>query len=180
MSALSRRTSFTALLSWACCAGAMGQGYLPLVGPPPVRFDLPLPPTVAEPIVLPPLPIIEPRPSPDPADSAAPGLSRPLPGSAAEPQPSGESPATTTNLARVDLLSVPIWPLYLDSSAAAINAGSGLPMIGSQSFLKYFSGQPGTNSTGVSIFAPLGFVPPLPVLPPSSSAVFEVVPNSKP
>jgi hypothetical protein len=46
--------------------------------------------------------------------------------------------------------------------------------------MKYFTGQPGTNSLGVSIFAPVGFVPPMPAPSPSSTATFETVPVGKP
>ena len=50
-----------------------------------------------------------------------------------------------------------------------------------QMFLQYFTGQAGTNSRGLSVFAPVGFVPPLPLsAPPSSSATFQTTAPGKP
>jgi len=47
-------------------------------------------------------------------------------------------------------------------------------------FMKYFTGGTGTNANGVSFLSPVGFVPPLPIVPPSSSATFQTVPPGKP
>src|SRR5437867_1726545 len=51
----------TGLLVAAICATA-GPAYLPIVGPPPLRFEVPLPPSSGPPIMLPPLAAVE-RPS---------------------------------------------------------------------------------------------------------------------
>ena len=70
-----------------------------------------------------------------------------------------------------------VWPArYIQVLQATVE---GEPLV-PQMFMKYFIGGTGTNANGVSIFSPVGFVPPLPIVPPSSSATFQTVPPGKP
>lgn len=149
----------------ALCASA-GPGYLPVVGPPALRFA-PLPPPSPDVLVpLPPLAAVEPRP-----DS-----------SAVEPLP----PAATTNAVADPVLSDPfaVPPIAEPLPTAAADVPNGAPVesqpLVPQMFMKYFIGGTGTNASGVSIYPPVGFVPPLPIVPPSSSATFQTVPHGKP
>ena len=61
MPTILRRLSPVGLLAATLCAAA-GQGYLPVVGPPAIRFEKPAPTPIEPPLVLPPPTIIEPRP----------------------------------------------------------------------------------------------------------------------
>jgi hypothetical protein len=153
------------LLVVALCASA-GPGYLPVVGPPPLRFAPLSPPSPAVLTSLPPLAVVEPRPDP----------------SAVEPLP----PATATNAAvgpvPTDPFAAP--PVAVPLPTPATNVPYGVPVesqpLVPQMFMKYFIGGTGTNANGVSIYPPVGFVPPLPIVPPSSSATFQTVPPGKP
>ena len=60
MTAVLPRLILLSLLAVAC-SGA-DRGYLPVVGPPPIRFALPPPPPPAEPVVLPPWPQTDAQP----------------------------------------------------------------------------------------------------------------------
>jgi hypothetical protein len=177
MPALPRRLSLAGLLAWTLCAPA-GQGYLPVVGPPPLRFENPQPAPLPE-VVLPPLPVIEPR---MPAGQLEPTATTPAPvnpGVDARPGSVDESTNADPALTIVQPFVVPFSPLTAEPWASSV-PGSAVSMIAPQMFMKYFTGQPGTNSVGVSIFAPVGFVPPVPPPAPSSTATFETVPAGKP
>jgi len=120
-------------------------------------------------MTLAPLPVIESRAS---VSTGEPAL----------PTPSS-NPATTTNSNPPAVLLDPgISSLTPEASAtnSLVGVAPEAEFIAPQMFLKYFTGQPGTNSAGVSLFAPVGFVPPLPVAPPSSSATFQTTPPGKP
>jgi hypothetical protein len=154
------------LLVVALCASA-GPGYLPVVGPPALRFaPLPPPPSPAVLIPLPPLAVVEPRPDP----------------SAVEPLPPATASNTTADPVSTDPFAAP--PIAEPLPTAATNVPNGVPVesqpLVPQMFMKYFIGGTGTNANGVSIYPPVGFVPPLPLVPPSSSATFQTVPPGKP
>jgi hypothetical protein len=57
--------------------------------------------------------------------------------------------------------------------------GTEVPL--AQLFLQYFGSRHGnTNGNGVGLLAPVGFVPPQPIIPPSSSASFKTTPAETP
>jgi hypothetical protein len=170
MPALSRWFSPIGGLAVALSAAA-GPGYLPTVGPAPVRFETPAPPVVA-PVALPPLVFIEPRPATDTNETVAPAV------------PTGPVVATTEAASAPVEPSILISPLGpLEPAGGATNspaAPADTEVVAPQMLLKYFTRPAGTNSAGVSIFAPVGFVPPQPLVPPSSSATFQTTPSAKP
>jgi len=158
-----RQASWVGLLVVAQCASA-GAAYLPVVGPPALRFQPPAPPPPADLVALPPLAVVEPRPAPpaDPLADSTNALAEPiLFDPFAIPQVTEPVMASTTNV----FVAVQAEPETL------------VP----QMFMRYFIGGTGTNAAGASIFSPVGFVPPLPLVPPpSSSATFQTVPAGKP
>lgn len=180
--------SLASWLAGALCAPGADRGYLPLVGPPHIRFALP-PVTATDPDsalrALPPLPILEPRaPGQSPADAQVQPSGGALTNLAAAetPLPSSESAAETTDSAFAGagfLLPVLIAPNAADPATGAGLAPNGASLT-PQMFMKYFT--PGTNQTrtGFSIIAPVSFVPPEPIRFPSSSATFETTPPGKP
>jgi len=159
---MTRQLGLAGWLVVALCASA-GPGYLPIVGPPALRFAPPPPPPPAVVTPLPPLAIVEPRPT----------------------SPDVEPPAPVVDSANalVDPVLVdPFAPVAEPLAAPVTNAPSATApqTLVPQMFMKYFMGGTGTNATGVSIFSPVGFVPPLPIVPPSSSATFQTAPPTKP
>lgn len=176
MPALLRWFSPIGGLAVALCATAAGPGYLPTVGPAPLRFEIPAPPVVA-PAALPPLVFIEPR-RPADADETVASAS---PATPAPGVPAATPTAPATSPAESSVLVSPLGPL--EPFAAATNSPavtSDSEVVAPQMLLKYFVRPAGTNSAGVSIFAPVGFVPPQPLTPPSSSATFQTAPPAKP
>ena len=154
------------LLAVALCASA-GPGYLPVVGPPTLRFAPPSPPPPAVLIPLPPLAVVDPRPTPPAADPLAPVVDSSI--AAADP-------------VLIDPFAVPPAAEPIPSPATYVTPAVpvGTDNLVPQMFMKYFVGGAGTNGAGVSIFSPVNFVPPLPIVPPSSSATFQTVPPAKP
>jgi hypothetical protein len=146
------------------------QGYLPVVGPPPLRFQLP-PVTVANQVILPPLAVVEPPPNEPEANAPGPILpSIPV---------DSTNPASPTTL--LDPLALtPGAPAPVAGTTNVVTVNPSQPeAINPQVFMKYFAGQ-GTNAAGVITLPPIGFVPPVPIVPPSSSATFQTVPPGKP
>jgi len=176
MPALSRWLSPIGGLAVALSATA-GEGYLPTVGPAPVRFETPAPPAPVT-VAFPPLVFIEPRPLTDTNETVAPA-------SPAESVPNlpGAAPTEVTPPppAEVTIFVSPLGPLEPTGVATnSLAAPAETEVIAPQMLLKYFMRPAGTNSAGVSIFAPVGFVPPQPLAPPSSSATFQTTPPAKP
>jgi hypothetical protein len=153
---------------------AFGGDYLPVVGPPPLRFEaLPSPSTVR--FDLPPLEsapatvatnkvavvVAKTNPPPAPLEVVAP------PPTPAPAVPPAESPAETAAIsppkASIAPFATPDAPLYYP-----------------QMFLQYFTHGAGTNTPGASVVVPMSFLPPVPLVPPSSSATYEVTPAPKP
>jgi hypothetical protein len=151
------------------CDAAAGPGYLSVVGPPPLRFAAPPAAPSDKLIPLPPLTVIEPRPA-----------------ATNESSTHATSPATTNTGGAVehpvlDPFAVPTTePAPVDSSGAPLAAPAQADSIVPQMFMKYFSGRAGTNGPGVSIYSPVGFIPPQPVAPPASSSSFQTTPPAKP
>jgi len=172
MPAILRRLSPVGLLAATLCA-ATGQGYLPIVGPPAVRFEKPAPAPTEPLLVLPPLTVIEPRPAVLPTEPP-PTPSQPGPLAPSEPA------NPLADLTPLDPVVAPAGPALVMDPLATNLPSVDTSVFAPQMFMRYFTGQPGTNGNGVSIFAPVGFVPPLPVPPPSSSASFQTVPPGKP
>ena len=159
-----RQSSWAGLLVVAQCASA-GPPYLPAVGPPALRFQSPTPPPPAFLVALPPLAVMEPPATPPPA----------------EPPP----PESTNALVEpilIDPFAVPqiTQPVVVQATNVILAVQPEPEALVPQMFMRYFIGGAGTNGVGASIFSPVGFVPPLPVLPPSSSATFQTVPPGKP
>lgn len=179
MPALLRRLSLVGLLAAALSATA-DSGYLPKVGPPAVRFERPAPPPAEPTFILPPLPFLEPRSeTPTPVavqPEAAASNSTPTPLVPKEPTAPSNADATAQ-----EPPSPQTPAMIMDPGATHLMPADPGPLV-PQMFMRYFTGQPGTNGNGVSIFAPVGFVPPVPVAlpPPSSSATFQTVPAGKP
>jgi hypothetical protein len=171
MPALLRQLSLIGLLAFTLCATA-ATGYLPKVGPPPVRFEPPAPLREEPRVVLPPLAVLEPlRPPPVEIAKAATPPKESVP---AEPAlPIGE---TTVAVPVV----VPAMPMLVIDPGTTNAAPDDHGVLAPQMFMKYFTGQPGTNGNGISFFAPVEFVPPVPVAPVSSTATFETTPPGKP
>jgi len=119
---------------------------------------------------LPPLLTIEPRPA-LPAPSVVPAV----------PSTPPESNAFPTNVALPQLDPV-LTPLTQANSA--VTNGVDVVRLDSenltpQMFMQFFSGRAGTNGSGLSIIAPLPFIPPAPPAP-SSTAGFETTPAATP
>jgi hypothetical protein len=68
---------------------------------------------------------------------------------------------------------LPSAPLWQNDPAAAL-AAPDLRLL-----MRYFVGHSTNQASGVTVFGPVPFIPPLPH-PPSSSAAFETVPSGKP
>ena len=161
-----RQLSLAGLLVVALRASA-GPGYLPVVGPPALRFETPRPAPLAPLIPLPPLITIEPRPDPSANDS---------------PSPGPDLSNAAFNSVLTDPFAVPeiAGPVPTPATSVAPSAPAETETLVPQMFMKYFTGRTGTNLSGVSLYAPVGFVPPLPIVPVSSSATFQTTPADKP
>jgi hypothetical protein len=183
MPARTRKLIQSALLAVALNATAAST-YLPLVGPPALRFEAPrVEPLSAQP-KLPPLPPLEPKvailqPAPPAAGETAPGT-HPTP-PFAEPGPGGVSTNSAPPSETIPE-GTPQPPASPSPPPAADPAPGPIENLTPQMFMKFFSGRPGTNSAGSSttIFAPLPFIPPAPPTPPSSTATFQTTPPAKP
>jgi len=169
MPAITRSSVLSVLLA-AVYSAAADSPYLPSVGPPALRFANSPVERSAPAIRLPPLLTIDPRPALPvalvppvvPEENAVASLPSPLvPGiDPSQPlsQPVQAAPAVSNGVDVVRLDSENLTP---------------------QMFMKFFSGRPGTNASGVSIIAPLPFIPPAPPAP-SSTAAFQTTPPAKP
>ncbi len=155
--------------------------YLPLIGPPALRFETPR----VEPIQSQPqLPPLEPKPAPIPApevaaDVPAQGTPAPLPTSDGSNAPGIKHPARPAG----EILEGPAEPTPGPRPSTPADPSPGpVENLTPQMFMKFFTGRPGTNATGSSttIFAPLPFIPPVPPAPPSSSATYQTTPPAKP
>jgi hypothetical protein len=128
---------FGVVAAWA------GAGYLPQVGPVPLRFRaLPPPPTRQ---------ITEPLPPPAPPPAPVPAVSPKLPALTAPvvvPVPVTNAPAVEYNARDFGAVAVPVPP---DA------------MVSPQMLIKYFTLS--TNGTGMSAVAPVGFTPPTVAVP---------------
>ena len=164
------RWSLLSVLLTAVFSTAAESPYLPSVGPPALRFVNPPVERSTPAIRLPPLLTIEPRPAPQaalvapvvPVESAVASSPNALvPGIDPAPPPSQSvqvAPAVSNGVDVVRLDSENLTP---------------------QMFMKFFSGRPGTTASGVSIIAPLPFIPPAPPAP-YSTAAFQTTPPAKP
>ncbi len=148
-----------ALLGLAFAVSA-SPGYLPAVGPAPLRF-LPAAQPAANLVKMP-------LPPPDPPPSAPPSTAV-LPPAAAGTQAKTNAPAAGPLPATVLLTAT-------NTPAAPEAAPSGAdPRISPQMLLKYFT--PSTNGVAGGIFAPLDFAPPAAAKPASSTGTYSNQPN---
>ncbi len=165
-------------LSSAVRVTAGDHGYLPAVGPPPLRFAPPRP-TGTSTLTLAEVPAIEPVTNARVNVAAAPASTNPPPGGVhGEPTSTAAPPA-----------SVPEWfgppapPLPSPTPLPPINPAWLVPnasqtvMPQAQLFLQYFTPEylPGSNAAGLVV--PVGFVPPQPRSSSSSSATYQVTPG---
>ena len=159
-----QQSRWVGLLVVAQCASA-GPQYLPAVGPPALRFASPAPPPPASVVALPPLAVVEPSPPP-----------------LADPPPPAESTNAVAEPILIDPFAVPqiTEPVVVSATNVTFAVQAEPETLVPQMFMRYFIGGSGTNAPGVSVFSPVGFVPPLPIVPPSSSATFQTVPAGKP
>lgn len=163
------RRRFSWFVGWLGLAvgpwAVAGPGYLPTVGPAPLRFADPVVLTAAR-VPLPPLEadarIATVPPTPPPETKAIPPPVELEPPPPARLVPAGNTAATA--------------PPPPDAAPPSLEN----TLFSPQMLLPYFTSS-GTNAAGVSVLIPLNFQPPLPsARPPSSSATYEVVPASKP
>ncbi len=158
------------VLLLAAMSAVADPPYLPSVGPPALRFANP---PVERPVLtvqLPPLVTIEPRPAPH--DSQATPV---VPQTIIDVVPTIPGAPVTANEPPSGL-PVRMEPVVSNAvEVVRLDTENLTP----QMFMQFFSGRPGTNASGVSIIAPLPFIPP--ALPaPSSSASFQTTPPAKP
>lgn len=154
------------ILSWVAGVAvamnaAAAPGYLPVVGPSPLRFEEPkLPPKTNT--VLPPLP----------ATQVQTATNLP-PENSSIPTPFPEQPLTVPSNA-----SAPPVVIVIQTNAPAPPAPELIPLA-PQMFMPYFTRNFGSNGGAVSV--PLTFLPPAPLgPPPSSTASYEVTPANPP
>lgn len=155
------RIGFCALLAGFLAQGdALPRGYLPRVGPAPLRFR-PLPIFGAPLLVLPPLPVPEPAPATN--TSKATYTSEPAEPTAPATPSTEVLTAGTTNSPPTAPSAEPEFP---------IGTPNGTQQVTPQMLIDYFRGGPG-ESNGVQVIAPLNsFIPPVwtaPPPPPSSA-----------
>jgi len=138
------------------------SGYLPAVGPVPLRFRPAAQPATN--LVFIPLPPPDP-PSPPPDASSAP------------PAPPA---ATNTEAKQTPPVIPPSSPgptnTVASGPASPNDAASGsAPLISPQMLLRYFNRA--TNGAAAGIIAPVDFAPPAPATPPSSTATYSTDPR---
>jgi len=141
------------------------DGYLPAVGPAPLRFIVPPPALAKATFVLPPLAL---PPAPVVADEPP------------SPQASIEGNPLTGALPPEPILTAPV---IMPGTLTPEPRLELVPEIGSltpQMFMQFFTGHLATNSSAVGVYTPVSFVPPAPIQSPSSSAAFETTPPTRP
>ena len=148
-----------ALLGLAFAVSA-SPGYLPAVGPAPLRFRPAAPPAAN--LVKMPLPPPDPPPAAPPSAAATPSA-------AAGTQANTAAPAAAPSSATV-LLTATNNPAAPEAAAPGSD-----PRISPQMLLRYFT--PSTNGPAGGIIAPLDFAPPVAPKPASSTATYSTQPN---
>ena len=136
-------------------AVSAGPGYLPTIGPAPLRFRAELPPAVN--VVKMPLPPPAPAPAAPPPSSTTP--------TAAADIPTNAAPAAAPVL--LTATNPPVTPEAVPASSE--------PRISPEMLLKYFTPSPNRPASGV--IAPLDFAPPATAKPASSTATYSVHPK---
>lgn len=164
-----------ALLFVAAVPAVADPPYLPASGPVPLRFSHPVVRKTPA-VQLPPLATIEPRPAQSlPALNAEPKVVAPSSPPDHPPPPAPNEPVAP---AVPELVSLP--PTFNPVVTNGIEfVRPDTENLTPQMFMKFFSGRPGTNASGLTIIAPMPFVPPAPPAP-SSTATFQTTPPAKP
>jgi len=181
-------------------AHAADQAYLPVVGPPPLRFALPAVTVDSESrrTELPPLPILNPPAAASLTEPGAPSTNA----AAAEPSAILQASSGANTNAAASTSPSPLaaeaepadgagsgfllpglpTPVGTDANSATIfGQAPGVGPLTPQLFMKYFTPNGSHPShSGVSAIVPVSFIPPEPVRLPSSSAAFETTPPGKP
>ncbi|GEM_PF-1775612 len=126
-------------------------GYLPSVGPAPLRFRAPAPPPSTNAVALP----MPANPVPDPAPLATNSAKLPdVPASSSAP--------------------VPVVMAATNQPAAIGGSSVDEPIVSPQMLLKYFAKS--TNGVTTGVIAPIGFTPPRATELPSSKASYSTTP----
>lgn len=164
-----------ALLLLAAVPAVADPPYLPASGPVPLRFSHPVvrkTPTLQ----LPPLATIEPRPAPATQTPAAEptSVASNLPPDHPHLPPPNE-PVTPVGTEPISL--PPTFNPVVTNGIEFVRPDT--ENLTPQMFMKFFSGRPGTNASGLTVIAPMPFVPPAPPAP-SSTATFQTTPPAKP
>lgn len=145
---------------------AARPGYLPTVGPLPLRY-LEGRAKPVEPAVLPPLApaAVAPEPAASEPENAV---------ETAKPAPAKEEPAPPTEPAK----TAPEPPPTTVTRQETIPAPSTTPStaISPQLLIRYFTSPDSTNRAAPVVIAPVGFVPPPTGAAPSSKATYSTVP----
>lgn len=172
------------LLAAAAVSAAADTPYLPASGPVPLRFSHPVVRKTSG-LQLPPLATVDPRPP----EKTPPATSHT--NTAANPPPdphaarSVSEPAGSTNATATGPIPTGSEPIVVPPQFSPV-VTNGIEVVRPdtenltpQMFMRFFTGRPGTNSSGLSIIAPMPFVPPAPPAP-SSTATYQSTPAPKP
>ena len=163
------------VFGWAAAAAAF-PGYLPTVGPLPLRFASP--PATFNPSLLKPLT------PPVPESNAASDRSHPPETGAAKEVPVVPKPGLTNGPPIVNLVTPPLTepPAVPTTSvsplAVLVNLDTNAPTVTPQMLVPFFVSRlpNATNTAGLSVVLPVGFAPPSPSPSPSSSAIYQSPP----
>lgn len=139
-------------------AAAANPGYLAIVGPPALRFDL-SPKLDAIKVTLPPLLVPETNQLTAAIEPAPPPPALPPPPAATNPPPLQFNIFGTTDV-MTNLAPLPVREAEVVSP---------------QIWLKYFARNTNAGTAG-AIAAPIGFLPPQPITPPSSKSTYRTGP----
>jgi hypothetical protein len=169
-----KRWSMKAMWMAAAVSAAADSPYLPAVGPAPLRFATP-PVVKTATVQLPPLITIEPRPA-----AVVPEVA-PVPPTNAVPSAPDDPPANPVGPLIEPPPSIPVpYDPVVSNGVEVVRPDT--DNLTPQMFMKFFTGRPGTNSSGMTIIAPMPFLPPAPPAPPapSSKATYQTTPPAKP
>ena len=157
---------------FAVAAGSLVSGvdYLPAVGPPPLRFEAPAGPATVR-FILPPL---EPAATLIATNELAAGAPKAqVPATSVEP-----SPLLTNSVSVEGRVETAPDPAPLPGATPWTTPAA--PLYSPQMFLQYFTPQNSTNGAGAAVVVPMNFLPPVPLVTPSSTATSQITPAHKP
>ena len=155
-------------LALVLCGGAAWAepvGYLPLLGPGPLRFQsAPKPVSLAS---LPPLSMGEAMAEKSEKPDTKPAATNETATAVEKIQPPVPLEARAPDVANTNKLVV-VTPFVLPGESSPVQ-------VSPQALMKFFQTSPtGTNRPEAVVLVPLEFVPPTPLVPPPSKATFEI------